>query len=243
LVLYAIKPFEFRPSVIKTIFLLPGHPAILPVSWSLSYELYFYAAFGLSTYLKGKRLKNTFFLSAFMISIIVTLTGVFSDAFKGSAINFLAGHNFWEFLLGILCGHLFLKRPLPRLVSVPLFLVSFYCFATINIPFGAPVAALIYGPGAFGTLYAITCLEKHRFPRRKIVNVLGQSSYAIYLLAPVYLLIVVPKDATQILLSILVITLFGILINRAFEEPMLKWLRQRFFHDDYSRKADPASFP
>lgn len=49
--LYIIAPYTIDYSFLKTLLLIPGHQSVLGVSWSLSYELYFYFFTGIAVYL------------------------------------------------------------------------------------------------------------------------------------------------------------------------------------------------
>jgi peptidoglycan/LPS O-acetylase OafA/YrhL len=243
LVWYFAEPFVLNEGTIKTIFLIPGHEAILPVSWSLSYELYFYTAFGVSSFIGSRRSKRNIFVIIFAASAAITITGIFNDTFKGSLINFLLGHNFWEFLLGILSGYLFTSRTTSNIFNYCFIAVSFACFLAADISFGAPVAPVIYGLCAFGIVYSLICIDRIHPFRVGILNLLGQSSYAIYLFAPVFLLFITPVSTIEVIISISVITLLSILLNKAFEEPVLTWLRNKVLGGRLMKTVDPVSFP
>src|ERR1700761_2301072 len=77
----------------KTFFLFPGHHETLSVSWSLSYELYFYALFSIFLFIRSPAHRHTLLFSLLIVTSTITAVALAGPAIKGSVINFMLGHN------------------------------------------------------------------------------------------------------------------------------------------------------
>src|SRR5688572_27360115 len=66
--LFFVQPFNIDKNFLKTFLLIPGHHSVIGVSWSLSYELYFYFIFALLVYLVPARFQQIIFWSLLMVS-------------------------------------------------------------------------------------------------------------------------------------------------------------------------------
>lgn len=171
-------------SYLKTYSLFPLHFAINPVTWTLSYELFFYVCFAIL--IVSKRL---WIIPA--IIIVISFYNIFIDISEVADIdlnyyNFVfSGYNF-EFLFGFLIYQFYEKIKLSNIISVILLLVSF----TIIVFFGYSVGdydsyqrVLTFGFPSGLILLALLNLEKNNvisFPKFTII--LGDASYALYLI-------------------------------------------------------------
>ena len=242
--LYFILPPDTDFFNLKTVLLFPGHSPVLGVSWSLSYELYFYFLIGVVVYILPHRYHHLIFFSFLALSTVITLTNLTSYTLKGSMLNFLAGQNLWQFLLGILSGYFFTHKKVSPKWAIILALICSALFLIINIPFDTPISYIIYGPLAFGIVWLISSFEKsfsfHKRPA-EIIKVLGEASYAIYLFGPIITLLIAPDSLIKLALIIFVTTLFSIVFNRLVESPFLKWVRNFIFQTAEQKKPNTLS--
>lgn len=232
-IFYFVKPFEVDGSFLKTFFLIPDHFPILSISWTLSYELYFYLIFGIVAYLiKTRPLQKIIYCLVFTISFFVTILNVTGQLPKGTLINFLLGQNIWEFLLGILSAALSLK--IAKMVSLPYILstliVATLAFIIIEIPYENGVYHLVYGPLAFIIIIAATAFEHNRLLNKyiaKISGVLGDASYGIYLSHPIIVVLIKGRDIFSDMLIIITTIITAILVNQLIENKLLTIVRQK----------------
>jgi exopolysaccharide production protein ExoZ len=230
-ILYLAVPYRIDISFIKTLLLIPGHSSVLNVSWSLSYELYFYFLIGVTVYLIPRKYTYATFLALFIVSTLVVLISFTAFTFKGSALNFLLGQNLWEFLLGILAGFLFnCSKKIHAVFALVIAAVSCLLLLAIDMPYGAPSSYIVYGLLSFGVVYSITIYEKKVRINKQLADifkVLGDASYAIYLFGPI--ITVAIKITNDLSKGVIILTTIGlsILFNQEVESPFLKWVREK----------------
>jgi len=241
LMLFFIMPQNNAFFSLKTIMLFPGHTPVLGVSWSLSYELYFYTLVAIVVYLIPSGLHKYLFFMMLILSTSITCINLTSYTFKGSIINFFIGQNLWEFLLGILGGYFFSTTTLKANLSFIIAVFSFILLLIISIPFNTPISYIIYGPLSFVLVWLIAFYEKKNFVNRKfigIIKILGEASYGIYLFGPVVTVLLVPDNTFSIVLIIVVTILFSILFNRFIESKFLKWVRNIMYTSVFYEKIN-----
>lgn len=232
LVLYAVQPFDINRSILRTFFLLPGHFSVLGVSWSLSYELYFYFAFGIIVFVVHKKFHQPVFIFLLILSSIITILNNTYAGMKGTGINFLAGPNAWEFLLGISAARLFsakfFKTKTMWMWSALVIILILYLFTGIR--YNDPKSIIIYGSFSFLLVLSGVLLEKKYLLNPKlsgIFKILGDSSYCIYLFSPIVILVVKPVSHFSQMTTILTIVLISVLINRFIENNLLRVARKK----------------
>lgn len=226
LLLYIIVPFQINYAFLKTFFLVPGHASLLGVSWSLSYELYFYFLFCIAIYLLPKKYSRFIFILLFIISSFITLLNTTPCSIKGSTLNFLSGSNLWEFLLGILCAFLYsrLSGKINSSTAAIICFISLLALTGIHIPYMNPYSYIVYGILSFMLILFITITESQVVLNKIIAGLfktLGDASYAIYLLAPVFTMAILPKSAYAKILVILLTIISSIFINKVVENNVL----------------------
>ena len=227
LLLYLVKPYHIGPPFIKTFLLLPTHTPVLNVSWSLSFELYFYFLFAFIAYAVNNKYYKTIFLSLVIISTFITLLNTTSLTIKGSIANFLLGHNLWEFLLGILSAFLFQKtyKKINLVALTTIAIAAALLFTILKIDFSSPYAPIAYGLLSFLIVTTITYCEKIVQPNQKqlrLFKILGDSSYAMYLIAPLIAIIFPAADAISKIKIIVLSIGFSILLHEIFERNLLR---------------------
>jgi len=167
-----------------SIFLLPGHIPFFEVTWSLSYELYFYFLFSLAILIPfSVKIRKWLFITAIIITGILLCLHAANYLLTNKALNFLAGNNIWEFLLGIIAA-LFCSKLVKKItaVSVVLFAIAIIGFTCIYIPYGNQQSHPVYGLAAFIIVLISVRLEdlkRLNIPRTFVI--LGDASYITYL--------------------------------------------------------------
>jgi exopolysaccharide production protein ExoZ len=241
MLLYIIMPYKHEFFTLRTIFLIPGHTPVLGVSWSLSYELYFYFVIGLMAYAVPARLHVPLFIAFFIACTIITFLNLTSLSYKGSAVNFFIGQNSREFLFGILSGYCFTTERIKPVFAVGATIVAFIVFLVVSIPWNKPLSYIIYGPLAFAIVWLISAYEKG-YPMSKkltgVVKVAGEASYGIYLFGPIVTVVIVPGSTFSIIMIIVTTVVFSVLFNRFVESRFLKWSRKIIFNSPVYAKIN-----
>ena len=231
LLCYFVTPYTIGHSFIKTVLLFPGHFTVLRVSWSLTFELYFYFVFGSIIYFLPIKNYKFIFLPLLVVSTLITILNTTSFSFKGHLINALFGENCWEFLLGIAGAYLFANKSqaINKNMLLIIVVITGLALTFIGIHYGNPFSYLIYGSLSFFLISCITILEKNislSSGIQRIINVLGDSSYAIYLIGPIIINAIGPQSFTARILSVLLLVIISIFINRFVENKLLKLSRR-----------------
>lgn len=195
-IVYGLIYFNFglpniidRISLLKSLTLWPAADGerLIDVTWTLTYELAFYAVFSLCVLLplfRGAIL--TSFAATVGVLIALRLRGaVFPDA-----VDFLANPLVFEFLLGVLVGKFTLSHNsrywFPWLAGS---MIGFVLTGLIYMAFDYVPGGLIgdllrvatYGVLSALLVFAVVSMEGSVKPPRVLV-VLGDASYALYIL-------------------------------------------------------------
>jgi peptidoglycan/LPS O-acetylase OafA/YrhL len=130
-----VQPTQLENISIKNLILFPGHLSSIGVSWSLSFELYFYFVVGTCAYLLPRKYSQVLFVILLITTTIVTGVNQYTDALLGTVINYAIGPNFWEFLLGILSAYLTVTyhKQISARTSLILATLSIMLFLMISI--------------------------------------------------------------------------------------------------------------
>jgi exopolysaccharide production protein ExoZ len=230
---YLIVPFPLNYSTWTTLLLLPGHYSVLTVSWSLSYELYFYVLFGIVLFYIPHRRQPALFWCAFLLTSAITILDATSFSLQGDIVNFLMGHNLWEFLLGVLAGRLYnagsVRIHRSPLVYPVLSLLLLIGITLVDIRYKAPYGYIIYGSLAFFLIITATQWEREEpkhFLLKNAIITLGNASYAMYLFSPLIIGMTRPSGWLPTLLVILLTITISILVNTFYEVHALRILRR-----------------
>ena len=152
---------------------------LLPVSWSLSYELYFYLIFGFLILFRTKS-RNSI-LTIILILLVISEFLKYFDVYEN---NFLYSHFLIEFFLGS-CTAIFLKNSRSLLVII---LSGF--LAILLLYFGICISAyngifriLTFGLGCnFILIFFILLENRGHIIYSSFLKVIGDASYSIYLI-------------------------------------------------------------
>jgi exopolysaccharide production protein ExoZ len=266
-----IMLFFFRPELLDkadlltSMFLLPDKSAeiLIGVSWSLSYEIYFYILFFLLLF-STNRIK---FIIVFFIIIIVFnvyggyMFGLFTYRENNQLnlyVKFLTSLWLVDFFIGCFIANLIKhnvhKHPVFFLLTGVLFFVFGYYLNAhvfhgnlVQLP-KTPYRISLFGIGSGLIIYGLASLEKQGhsfFPRFSVLA--GGASYCIYLshiliidflqyagMAP--LMQNGPLSPTACFLLIVIgIVCFSILFYHFFEKPVYVYVKNRIYKMRSSR--------
>jgi exopolysaccharide production protein ExoZ len=177
--------------LVRSIFLFPSEHLIINVSWTLVYEMYFYLIFAVT--LTFRRPLVSLFGTTGAILILYSVGHLVTDAAVGV---FLGNAIAIEFCFGLALAYLTRRWPglcsAARLVSIPGF--ALLVMAPLVVPHanttGLPGAArvLAWGIPAFLIVLSFLSLKPSRAPLQRVMVLLGDASYAIYLTHPLVMI-------------------------------------------------------
>ena len=169
---------------VQTYLLFPLHFAINPVTWTLSYELFFYLCFALIIISKRFWVIPVAILGISFYNIFINVPEIVDVELN--YFNFIfSGYNF-EFILGFLIFQFYEKIKLSNLISIILLIVSVIIIAFFGYSIGdydSYKRVLTFGIPSGLILISLLNLEQNKaisFP--KFTLNLGDASYALYLI-------------------------------------------------------------
>ncbi len=213
---------------------------VLPVSWSLSYELYFYLLFTLTFFFPAKVLQ---FLVPFFMLLLAGWAWYSHTQLHDREIFFVS-HFLLEFFTGVMLDlfHRTLTQK-PFLWVLPVVIVLSY-WAGIHLDARNGIfRVLTFGSGALGVVWFFLILEKqYRLGFPKLFVALGNASYTFYLshllilgfFYAVGLRNIFTSTHTQILplagllAIVLLCSLFSLLYYHYIEKPLYRFASKRF---------------
>ena len=172
---------------IKAFLLFPQDREILSssflgVSWTLTFEVFFYLLFGLLVWLKPKF--SFPIIGAWLLGVFFHFIGVIKFPQENVILQFIFSDYNLEFVLGCLAAYVLLNRKIhnPKpLIYLGLFL---YTLSAINYFYKfLPVSSVL----TFGIACTLLVLGASSLELKKVINVpnillfLGNASYSIYL--------------------------------------------------------------
>ena len=234
--------------VIKAFSLFPQDRGILSesflgVSWTLSYEIFFYLIFGFLVYFGVKKCFPV--IAIWVALVILHLIGIVTVSDNNVLLKFLFSNLHLEFVLGILAAYLLSNYTLAHGDKIMYFGMFLFTLGAINynysfqeipslILFGIPSTFLVIGAVAWE-------MQKNtKFP--DLLILLGNASYSLYLIHGFIM-----NNFTKITMKLglaeaivqndLLMTMFGIvnmilatvvgcLVYLYIEKPMISVLRQ-----------------
>ena len=190
--------------------------SFLGVSWTLTYEVFFYIIFGLLIGLKPK-------LCFPIVSIWLLLTfthfiGIFDLPKDSLMLNFIFNEHNLEFFLGCLAAYVVSKHKIPQEMTLICLGAFLYTLGAINyyykvvdispiISFGIPSMLLVIGSTSLE-------IRKHVHVNQILIYI-GNASYSIYLMHGFFInnitkfVVKVAPDITQ---NILILNMLGLII-------------------------------
>ena len=174
-------------NICATLFLLPGHPMVNGVSWTLSYELFFYVLFSIAFLLPGKKLAFALCMLYALVIIVLALLG-YNYENGNKWIDLLTSPMNIEFFMGILAA--VLVRRIPLSYGIPLIISGGLLFLG-----GGIITELSYRllPNAFNrvvifgipSFLIIMGLVRYELNKKLVIHnillLLGEASYSLYL--------------------------------------------------------------
>ncbi|MEA5258958.1 acyltransferase [Arcicella aquatica] len=218
----------------QTYFLVPFHFAINPVTWTLSFELFFYLCFSLL--ILSKRL--WFIPVAILLGSIINM--IVGNNFDSRYFNFVFSSYNLEFFFGFLiCGY-YERFKLNNIVSI--FILIFALIIIVSLGFEISdydywKRVLVFGFPSGLILIALLNLEANKaiiIPKFTIL--LGDASYVLYLIHfPMLLLLNKIPSIIGSTLSVnqtvyynyligIMIILASIVMHKMIEKPLSKYL-------------------
>ncbi len=228
------KDLPITLELLPALLLLPGHASISGVSWSLSYELYFYCLLGAGLYFIKPPHNERLFRLLLICSTAVTLLNLTTFSVKGTVINFFLGQNLWEFMLGVFAARLCIAAPraVDRNIAFIVMLVTGIALLTIDLTYNTPQSYLVYGPLTGVCLISIYYFEGQiNLPAmtRYIFALLGDASYALYLFAPLVIYLYEPVGMIEQLFCIGLSVIVAAGLHIGIERRLLAGLRAWFY--------------
>lgn len=228
---------------INVFFLLFDHPQISQISWTLSFELYFYLLFFLV--ILNKKFKYLVFL--ILIGSFVNLVNI--DLFPNLYLQkYLFSPLILEFFLGVLVA-IFLKKSKNKnnvlfgflfLISIVYYFAIPFLSANDFISISKHNRILNFGFASFLLILSLVLIEKfNAIKSSKLLILVGDSSYVLYLIHSVILsffdnqlilsgkLIVINNQITTLLVCSFIVFL-SVFLHKYIEKPMLKYLNAVF---------------
>jgi len=230
---YCVDDFDIGMYLVKTLLLVPGHYSVLGLSWSLSYELYFYLLTGIVVYLVPRQYHLMILQIALLTLTAIVLLNFTSFKQKNNYIIFLYSTNLWEFVLGIVSAIISTNycKKLSATTALLLALLSLLLLLVIGFRYITPSSYLVYGLLSFLTVSCFTLYERKLAFNKKLARVfkvLGDASYAMYLFGPIVTILIKPNNYTSKALIITTTIIAGIAFNQLVETRVLRWCRSWF---------------
>ena len=247
--------YDFTVSnLFNTYFLLPGHQMINGVSWSLSYEIFFYILFSMAFLIRQKTVIVLFLIS--YVSLILMFS-LFNHNLEGAYkwVSFFFYPMITEFFMGILAALVIPKLPvsfaLPFLIIGSCTFIGFGIYSNIwgvSVPghfgnvvpvFGHFGRVVLFGIPSFFIIVGMVKYELSRLINlHNIFILMGQASYSLYLIhlpilaAGLKIITMVFKNNMPLIYVSLTILIFGICFIslyffRFVEKPLIDQLNKR----------------
>lgn len=240
--------FDFNTlNILKTFLLYPTNTSInempiIPVAWTLSFELFFYIIFGICILLK----RYYPYIIGFWIIGIILFNIHLIDVPDNQFIKMAFSDKNYEFLFGCFIAQLALTNKIITnrfLAILILFLgISLLFISWINefqnLRFFPKMDAINFGLPYSLIIYALISLESSRIENRikKIFVFLGDASYSIYLthfIGIILLKSIVSKIGLNTYIEftfiVVILTVIGSLCYSYIEKPLLKHINNWFY--------------
>ena len=208
---------------------------VLPVSWSLSYELYFYLLFAATFFLTRTQLYRVIPTVTFILLIWALYVYKNAEIYE----SFFYSSFLLEFFAGVLLFmfHRSLFKVPLLFILIPLIFVA-YTLGIDNETKNGLMRIATFGTGALGIVWSVLILEKSLdFKPPTFLISIGNASYTLYLFHLLFLEIfyyvglrnIFTSEHSQLLpalgLSTIVIltTLFSLLYYKMIEKPLYQY--------------------
>ena len=233
LLLSGLYSLAYDFNYLKVVFLIPSHQSFLSLTWSLSYELYFYVLIGLViAFLKPMQAQKAL-IGFWLISSILLLLQWTDYSLKRKAINFLVGQNIWQILSGCLACMYFIESAAKSKASHLKIAVLFFCGMLLFFAYASyysTLSFLLTGLGSASIVLSLALLEeRNRIPFPQLFIRLGNASYVAYLIhIPLFHFFRphINQNLAMQCLLIFVVWAISVLLHELIEKPMVYQLNQ-----------------
>lgn len=227
---YTLNPVE----IAKTLTLFPFHESLLPVTWTLSYELYFYVLFGLLIVSRYFLVIPLFLIAATVLNGLATGAGQ-PPLFTFSNHSFLLSPFNLEFCFGVV-AYLLARRYNFKIHPALMILAAGLFFLTGEWVAPADFWLRIGGFGLPATILLLGLIRRevsNRFSYPAWLLKLGDASYLLYLIhVPAIMmltqaLMILGFSNYVVLANVLLVAFlawFSWQAHRWVEKPLLHWL-------------------
>lgn len=204
---------------------------ILPVGWTLNFEFLFYALFATCIVVTRWRASLA---TAFLAVVYIAGTTM---AEPGSALHFYARTLLFDFAMGMAVARLTQRQlRLPEPLAWFVLAVTLFLSVLNARPTGAWFDLAGFGTIAGLTVWATVSLESRYLCKLKPLELLGNSSYAIYLthsfFTPGVVIVALKLAVTEPVVLITAATLLpcvlGCMAYKYIEAPITRVLRAKF---------------
>ncbi len=157
---------------------------VLPVSWSLTYELYFYLLFFFTFFIPFRFLYSLLSVGIAMFAFAaVYLYLTIPEQYTTSTQTFFYSPFLLEFFGGVLLFMYRKKLMLPLMIPIVVPIIYFsYAYGIEHDAMNGMPRILSFGTGALGLILLTLLLEYHRiFTAKGTIVAIGNASYALYL--------------------------------------------------------------
>lgn len=227
---FAHFSFTF-PTLVKSLFFIPYYdlkgniwPLLVP-GWTLNYEMFFYVIFAL-----GLTLHSTIMFSV-MCMLLCTALGLLLHPASPILYTY-TDKLLLEFAGGLLLAQYY--RYLPLWFGILMLMLSTGIFISLSLSGNTytDVRLIAYGIPALALVAGIITIEKaHGWPRLKILETVGDSSYSLYLLHGIVIGFIhtilhcdIYVENTIIFIACISV---GLLCYQFFERPVTHYLKRR----------------
>lgn len=233
--------------IVKAFLLFPQDRSILSssflgVSWTLSFEMFFYIMFGLLIGLKPKA--SVAIITSWLLLTFMHLIGVIEFSKEQLLLQFIFdGHNL-EFALGCLAAYILSKYKVDYGINLIYLGAFFYSLSVINYFYNITKVSYLISFGIPSMLLVIGSVSLERSKQVKVPYILtyiGNASYSIYLIHGfalnniTKLVLKINPDITQNLLSLNILAVIsavialtcGCAVYSYIEKPLLSTLKPK----------------
>ena len=242
---YLIKSLLFIPYYNDLHGLFP----LLIVGWTLNYEMFFYAVMVLAIALVGPSIKQTVALVCIALGSLAVLGWLTS--FHTALGRFYTSDILLEFGDGMVLALAFQRGlRVPAVAAVALLTGGFALLMAIVVTL-PPLRGLTLGLPALAVVAGAVSLEREGWVLRgRVLQLLGASSYALYLVHPLVMIFLVPDvhrarvsggSGYLLVAAAVVLTaqMAAVLLHLSVERPLTTWLRRRIGHRRMEVDAPP----
>lgn len=242
LILTKFHPFSITSDeffhLIKSLLFIPHYTPTPPIKiypylipgWTLNYEMFFYLIFCLGL------LWNRTMLVCSVLILSLTISG-FLFSYQNAVMKVYSNPILLEFLGGLWIGYIYKSNKIPKNLW---FLIVFGFLGLFSLPFLYLDDYVIGARIVFSLMIIIGAISiSGQPPYSRLLNLLGDASYSIYLTHAVVSIRIAHKLWSSVpvtgmfqfimwvMLTLLISSIIGVIVYTYFEKPVLRFLRSK----------------